>query len=457
MRHVLISFLLYSSFVCAQTDDAAILNQGATLSYALRDIQTGELIYRADEQRLVPLASTQKLLTTSAAFHHLGADRTFKTRFYVNFSQSSGDTLHSDIVIRGGGDPTFSIEDLQAIASEISKPYQAWDGKLLVDDRLFEKQREAGTWPLEDPGNYYGGGTHAFILAKNEYRVKAKASEVGSAIQILATEPEGLFTVFTSEAVAGPVGSGDKSFIYGWGDTKQRVLRGTLGAHKVHTIRGSIPNPTHYFAKQFVAALNEAGMAVTQERIEPLDYLLDLPDSLVVESGKVSSIVQETNFKSDNLYAETLFKHLSTSDGQATFSRSIEVIQDWLADLIGQSNFVLYDGSGLSPNNVGTAQNYTRALAAYTAFPWFPTFLQTIPVVGQTGTARYVRVAAKPAMTIYCKTGSIKGCRNLAGYIQTEKGMYTFFIGLSNYYTDTPSKYRLAEAVLQRMIKKIPL
>ncbi|MEZ4272022.1 MAG: D-alanyl-D-alanine carboxypeptidase [Myxococcota bacterium] len=80
----------------------------AVLATEVASLDTGEVIYRRNHNKLLVPASTLKLLTTIAALEKLGDE----TRFVTDLGSSGGvrdGTLEGNLVIRGGGDPTSGL------------------------------------------------------------------------------------------------------------------------------------------------------------------------------------------------------------------------------------------------------------------------------------------------------------------------------------------------------------
>ncbi len=80
----------------------------------------GTPVYGLDESKLFRPASTAKLFTTAAALAVLGPDHRVKTEVYGDLDKTTG-VVQGDLVLQGGGDPSFATDDL---------PYRAPD-KLL--------------------------------------------------------------------------------------------------------------------------------------------------------------------------------------------------------------------------------------------------------------------------------------------------------------------------------------
>ena len=104
-------------------------------------------------QKLIP-ASTAKLITTGLAINGLGEDYRFTTKLGYSGRISDDGTLHGDLYIIGGGDPTIASGD--KIAPSRDSLFTEWgrmlkragirkiNGAVIGDGRLYEG-------PIENP------------------------------------------------------------------------------------------------------------------------------------------------------------------------------------------------------------------------------------------------------------------------------------------------------------------
>lgn len=88
------------------------------IGYLLFDLQDGTVVeaHRPDEPR-VP-ASTFKAATIIAALQVLGADYRFATSVFT-VGEVTNNTLHGDVYLRGGGDPTLTTDDLREVIAAL--------------------------------------------------------------------------------------------------------------------------------------------------------------------------------------------------------------------------------------------------------------------------------------------------------------------------------------------------
>ena len=87
--------------------------KGAVVGVMVQDAAGHVVASREPGRRLVP-ASNLKLVTTGTALHALGPDFRFETGIGYTGAVEDG-TLHGDVYIIGGGDPTLGVTDTVAV------------------------------------------------------------------------------------------------------------------------------------------------------------------------------------------------------------------------------------------------------------------------------------------------------------------------------------------------------
>ncbi len=112
------------------------------VGYLLFDPETGQVIeeHRADESR-VP-ASTTKVMTAIAALKILGDDYHFQTSLFTTGEVTEG-TLHGNVYLRGGGDPTLTTDDLRNLAGALADiGITNITGSFIFDDTLLTRTEQ---------------------------------------------------------------------------------------------------------------------------------------------------------------------------------------------------------------------------------------------------------------------------------------------------------------------------
>ena len=140
---------------------------GADVSITVRDRISGEMVYDYNGQTTVKPASNMKLLTTAAALEVLGKDYRFNTSLYTTGKLSNG-VLKGDVYLKGQGDPTLSIEDLQQFAEELkAQGIHKVDGRIVGDDKWFDDDLlTPGIW-VGDESYYYAAPITALTTSPN--------------------------------------------------------------------------------------------------------------------------------------------------------------------------------------------------------------------------------------------------------------------------------------------------
>ena len=141
------------------------------------------------------------------------------------------------------------------------------------------------------------------------------------------------------------------------------------------------------------------------------------------------------NKVSQNLHAELLLRLLGREKGNAgTIQAGEEVLRTFLTQQVGISpdEFVFYDGSGLSRENLVTPHALVQLLQYAANQPWALLYEGTLPVAGVDGSLAD-RFKGTPAMGhVQGKTGSLNHVNALSGFATTGKGEKVAFSILTN-------------------------
>ena len=150
----------------------------------------GTPLYGFNEGQFFRPASNAKLFTTAAAMALLGPDKTFTTQIFGQLDSATG-TLEGDLVLFGGGDPSFGSNDLPYITPAlrpkvpppaplalndlremvdqlVAKGVKHIIGRIVGDDTLFPYEPYPGSWDQGDAVWGYGAPISALTIADNE-------------------------------------------------------------------------------------------------------------------------------------------------------------------------------------------------------------------------------------------------------------------------------------------------
>ncbi len=437
----------------------------------------GRIIVDYNGGQMMTPASNMKLVTTGTALHALGADYKFTTTIAYSGTVVEG-TLHGDVYIVGGGDPTIGVKDSIALKPEAlfwkwktllkSAGISSIDGRIIGDGRSFEGHLENTSWEYDDLGTDYGTGGNGLCFYANaqDYEVSAGPSE-GAAVNVRIKYPLTPWLHFTNYGVTGKAGTGNSLYLYTTDLAPYAELRGSFATDR---------NPkTENFSNKFGAMtcayyfwknLQDTGWKVTggYADIDRAGWIRggdffpaekapaqkDLTVAGKTQSPSLSLIARETNHRSDNFYAETILRTMGEeATGWACYDSCYAAQADVL-DALGVSpdGFRIEDGSGLSRHNYISPDFMVRYLEAMKRSPSFKVFLESLPYPGAPGTLQSI-LGSLPATTrsrIRMKSGSMDGVLCYSGYILPANGApedAVVFSIMTNNTVASPSEVRL--------------
>jgi D-alanyl-D-alanine carboxypeptidase/D-alanyl-D-alanine-endopeptidase (penicillin-binding protein 4) len=141
-----------------------------------------------------------------------------------------------------------------------------------------------------------------------------------------------------------------------------------------------------------------------------------------------------TDKVSQNLHAELYLRALGRLEGgDGSVAQGARVVRQFLVGAgVDPEDFVFYDGSGLSSQDLITPRAFTRLLVYAARQPWGGEFRACLPVGGVDGTlaGRFTEPATKGK--VFAKTGTIAGVNTLSGYLTTASGRTLVFSILCN-------------------------
>ncbi len=141
-----------TSLLELQRDLDAVLDipelKDAFYGIAFFSLESGEYIYKKNENYNFIPASLVKLITTTAGLNYLSEDFRYSTGLYLNGYLANTGEYFGDIIIRGAGDPTFSKNFYSDPAERINKFAYILDslgiksisGNIIGDDNYFDDE-----------------------------------------------------------------------------------------------------------------------------------------------------------------------------------------------------------------------------------------------------------------------------------------------------------------------------
>lgn len=392
------------------------------------------------KQNYIP-ASLQKIITNFAAYEILGKDYQFTTAVGYTGEILPDGNLTGDIIIYGNGDPSLASEryrkrpQLEEVVRTISrfvknKGITCIDGKVVTDASYYGTDGTIHSWAWNDIGNYYACNTWSVNIHENYYNLFFQLQESErKPPKILGYEPIIPGLTFTNELVTGPVGSGDKSYIFGAPYTYKRFIRGSLPAGtRTFKIKGSMPNSPLLLAQLVQQELLTQGITVTGSTVE-FDQQVEIKEGIgEIKSPRLKDLIQSANLESINLYCESFLVAM----GNGSRPEGIKAVKKFLAEKgIDTNDVFIEDGSGLSVWNHLSPEDFTTLLAKL-HLKYGDQLKQFFPKAGRSGTLSYMFQDLEANGQLWAKTGSMQQVLNYCGFTEAKSGQWLAFCIIAN-------------------------
>lgn len=410
----------------------------ALVSLCVLDGNTGQRIFARNESIGMSTASTLKTITSATAFSLLGKDFQYQTTLGYSGVVDAAGTLHGNLVITGGGDPTLgswryeSTKEKSILNQWVTAVRQAGikkiDGSVIGDDSLWGSQTTPDGWIWQDIGNYYGAGASALSWRENQFDLHLKANRSDNTVSIVKAVPQMPYLRIVNELKAGEEGSGDRVYAYLPPLANTAYLRGTwaLGIAK-DGISAALPDPAFDAAFRLQDTLKRLGISASaavnttrQLKAEGLPVVKAIQKLSTVSSPNLSQIIYWFQKKSVNLYGEHLLKTLAWKAGKegTTKNGAAAVINYWADKGMDRNALNIIDGSGLSPATRVTTMAMASILFQSQKENWFPAYYDSFPDYNG----------------MKLKSGTINDVSAYAGYYTDSSGhKYVIVININNY------------------------
>ncbi|MCH9613108.1 MAG: D-alanyl-D-alanine carboxypeptidase DacB [Chlamydiia bacterium] len=449
---------------------------GASIGLYIVDVGSGEVVANVNGEKCFTPASTQKLLTTIGALELLSGEDQFETQLEYDGEISPDGVLKGNVYIYGGGDPTFGSPRGERFShlgvfrkwKEALMTKGVWkiEGNVIADCSRWVDEGPVGTWYYEDLGNYFGAAASALTFHENLYYLHLQSGEEGGSVEVKGTTPREIHASFENGLRAAGPKSGDQAWIFTSMVGVDRVLKGTIPCgQEQFTIKGALPNPPLVCAEMFKGYLKELGIEVdggvkVQSVAGAGRKCLD-----VHSSPRIEELVEETNQKSVNLYAEHLLKKVGEEaiGVGSTESGALAIKTFFENEGIDCKKVRIQDGSGLSRSNVVTPKFLTDLLVYMKGRDSYRAFNDSLPVAGSArgGLSHFGKDSVLRGQ-VRAKTGYAGQVRALSGYLALGNREFAFAI-IANYLINGGDRWKdhlvtfLERVVAQESSRKIDL
>jgi len=397
------------------------------------DAKTGQVIFDKNSQIGLAPVSTQKIITSVAAFEMLGKNFRYKTELGL----LSGNAGYS-IYVKPSGDPTFgswrwettnekTIQDnIVKSFNSVNKPFNS---TIAVNQKGWDSQRIPDGWIWQDIGNYYGAGAGALNWRENQFDLSLQStSKVGDKVVVVKSNPPLVNYTIQSEATAAKAGTGDNAYLYFPVTGREGVVRGTIPVNEnKFEISGAMPDPPAQFLEKIKSLL--VTKAIKKDNISALfmnDDPVNKPEIIVTHfSPALDSIIYWFLKKSINLYGEALIKTIAfQKNNTGSTDEGVKLVRKFYTQIgIDEEELNMSDGSGLSPQNRVTTHAQVTILKYAQTKDWYPYFYDALPLYND----------------MKMKSGTISDVKGFCGYQKAKDGREYIFSFLVNNYSGRSS------------------
>ena len=294
------------------------------------DAKTGTIVFEKNSNIGFAPASTQKVLTTIAAYEALGSS--FKYETTIGYSGTiTNKKLNGDLVITASGDPSFGSwryattkEDviLKKITDAVKQAgIETITGNIIALNQGFDLNPIPDNWMWGDMGNYYGAGHWALNWRENQYDLYLQSSAIkGAATAVVKVDPEESMVgkQIYNEVLTGDDNTGDESSIYTAPFSPLKLVQGRITSNQNNfKVSGSFSLADMNCLTAIQAALQTKGIRISGKLIPPsakifaankLTTIGNITPILYINSPVLDSIVYWFLKKSINLYGEALVR-----------------------------------------------------------------------------------------------------------------------------------------------------
>ena len=430
----------------------------------------GKPVFALNDGQLFQPASNAKIFTTATAFAVFSPDARFHTSIAARGTIDSQGTLNGDLLIEGHGDPSLSgrawpyaekterpdppLHALDELATQVAQngKIRRITGRIVGDDTWFPLERYGSGWSWDDLQWDYGAPVSALTVNDNViYLDILPGAKPGDPVAT-AWNPAVPYYALETTAITTAAGTRSQLGVNRQPGSKTVRLYGSIpaGSNGEH-LALAIEDPAEFAALAFRQMLLARGIqvdgAAAAEHSLPTsteDFLAEtrmpltaplVPGTALAtpntgevlaahDSPPLNQDLTVINKVSQNLHAELLLHDLGKAvlnDGSTAAGARV-VRQFLIAAGVDPSDFIFFDGSGLSPDDLVTPRAATTLLAYAARQPWGEAFRATLPIAGIDGTlaGRFLHSPVKGKLS--AKTGTLGEVNTLSGYLLTAKG-----------------------------------
>ncbi|MGH8023832.1 MAG: D-alanyl-D-alanine carboxypeptidase/D-alanyl-D-alanine endopeptidase, partial [Limisphaerales bacterium] len=439
---------------------------GALWGIKVISLDTGQTLYETNAVRLMSPASNCKLFTGAAALDHFGGDYRITTPIYATAQPNRRGVIHGNLIIVGHGDTTWNPRRFGTNFWDIFGPFvtalssagvKRVTGDLITDATYFHGEPTGSSLMIDDFQDGECPYISAITFNDGLAQVEVSPSAIGAPCQLVVEQPDASF-VFNNRTTTTARGERHIDYYMPFGRQMIYVFGQLPIRDEGERLDIPVLDPAGWFAAALKDALARQGIKVsgkTRGVTWPQASVISPRDVQIaeVQSPPLSEVIRYYMKPSQNLENDTVLADLgeamrrpSTPSWRTSERLGLEAIHQFLETNDLPADQVKFDeGSGLSDNNMATANSIVALLQFMARSAESRNFIQTLPIAAEDGTLRHRFHNTVAAGNLRAKTGTLRWANSLSGYVTSAAGEHLAFSLLLNRYDPPPGYDRRAE------------
>ena len=417
------------------------LSETSTVAVSIRDVATGNVIYEINQNKLLHPASTLKIFSTYEALNVLGPDYFFKTQFYKD--------NENNLYIKLGADPLLTRAQLKQAFVDLKNAGHTSFNNLYFDDSIIDKKEFPVGWMWDDETKEETPKVSAYNLDGNVFKINVSKSADG----VVSTDLKSKYPMavvsnikFSEDGKSLDIGR------YNWNNPELVEIYGEVD--KLSAITIPISSMRRYYI--FNVDKNIEDMKINIKNTRYASVIVPDNAQLLTEiSNPIAPTISPILVNSNNLMSESLFKLAGgktfTSTGTSDLA-SITFYDFYNKNGIKTKNIVVKDGSGVSRNNLVSADWMSSTLAKLYKKDDFKKIKENMAQPGDgTLSERLFDIRGNALL----KTGSLANVSNITGFVDSKDGKtYAFSLMIQNHNEENEFVKKFEDEIINLIYSK---
>jgi D-alanyl-D-alanine carboxypeptidase/D-alanyl-D-alanine-endopeptidase (penicillin-binding protein 4) len=420
--------------------EAKLKSSGTQFTAEIVNLSTGEKLLQYNANIPLNPASSIKLFTAYTALRKLGTNYTFKTGVTVK--------PNGDVCVKGGGDPSFVMEDLYLLVEHLKRRGVEWySGRITLDASVFDEEFYPEDRSDQNSERAYNAPISGLNFNYNTIsvfvnpRARGQSAIIGLDYPFDFVKVEGKVMTSSSgtDVTWDKKGKGDLEIVSLGG----KIAEGSDEWRKPFRIR----NPAKAFGEAMAKQLKASGILPHGNVSVKSGICSDTGGvSFNYESKPLSYVIQLMDKYSNNFIADSLIKTLDheVNHKQGSAEGGLKIVRAEMKSVgidLTANGRSFVSGSGLTLGNRAAASDFVSLIKQiYQEKLYLPEVFTSLPIAALDGTLRRKYGSTPAAYRLRAKTGTLDNVQSLVGIYPNSEGQWLAVAVVANGSHPIPEK-----------------